>query len=165
MPSIKQISAACLIWLAALAVAGPAGAQTSKQEKIRELLEISQTETLLNEVLPVLLHQQKAAISGLRPDIPEEAWDLALEEAEAAFRESIAAFLEKTIPIYDRHLTEEEVDGLLAFYRTPVGRSVIRKLPQVTQESMIAGQQWGLAVGEEVQRRIHERLKLEGYKI
>ncbi len=165
MAALARIIAVCVLLLAGLAAGGPAEAQTRKLDMIRELLETSQTESLLHEVLPDVLQQQRAVLSEVLPDVPDEVWDLALKEAEAAFRESIDAFLEQTIPIYDDYLTEAEVEALLEFYSTPEGRSVVQKLPLLTQEAMGASHQWGLAVGEEVRRRIVGRLKAAGYRI
>lgn len=45
------------------------------------------------------------------------------------------------LPIYRESLTQEEVDGLIAFYNTPIGRSTVDKLPLVMQKSMLAMQQ------------------------
>ena len=180
MAALARISAVCVLLLAGLAVSGPvkagpgaaepaaadpAEAQTRKADMIRELLETSQTEALLQEVLPDVLQHQKAMLSEVLPDVPDEVWDLALEEAEAAFRESIDAFLEQTIPIYDAYLTEAEVEALLEFYHTPEGRSVVQKLPLISQEAMGASHQWGLAVGEAVRRRIVGQLRAAGYRI
>lgn len=153
-----------LVLAVLLAPLQPAAAQT-KTEKIRRLLEISQVETLLQQVLPTALQQTKASLSRLRPDIPEEIWARVMKEAEVAFRESISDFIELTVPIYERNFTEEEIDGMLSFYSTPVGRSVIKKLPKVTQESMVAGRSWGMSVGQKVHDRMVKSLADEGYKI
>lgn len=165
MTITRGIVGIAMVCLAAAFAPSTVAAQPTKEEKIRELLEISQTETLLQQVLPILLKHSRDLVSKGHPDIPEEVWELTFGEAEAAFMESIEGFIEQAIPIYDRNLSEEEVDGLLGFYRTPVGRSVVSKLPQVMQESMIAGQSWGRAVGAQIHRRVIETLKDEGYEI
>ena len=54
---------------------------------------------------------------------------------------------------------------MLTFYRSEVGRSVVKKLPQITAEAMVIGQQWGRVVGQEIQRRMIARLRAEGYQI
>ncbi len=158
------------VFVVAVAFIGlAAGAQTAqaqdKTDKIRDLLEISQMESLLQEVLPLAIKQSTGTLKRLRPDVPEEVWALVIKEGEAAFMESLDAFIEQTVPVYDRIFTEEEIDGMLAFYRTPVGRSVVKKLPQVTTESMMIGQRWGMAVGQEINRRMVSKLQDEGYKI
>lgn len=40
------------------------------------------------------------------------------------------------IRIYQDVFTQEEIDGLIAFYRSPTGAAFIEKMPQVTQRSM-----------------------------
>jgi uncharacterized protein len=38
------------------------------------------------------------------------------------------------VPVYRETFTQEEVDGMIAFYSSPIGRSVVDKLPVVTQK-------------------------------
>ncbi len=63
------------------------------------------------------------------------------------------------IPIYEKYYTEEDVQGLIKFYNTPVGEKVIASLPQVTAESMEAGQQWG----ESIAKQVLDDMKEKGY--
>lgn len=65
------------------------------------------------------------------------------------------------IPIYAKHFTDREIDALLEFYRTPVGRSIVSKMPKVMQESMAAGQAWGRDLMQEVLRD----LQADGYEV
>jgi len=45
------------------------------------------------------------------------------------------------IKLYAETFTQEEVDGLLAFYRSPAGVALLEKMPQVTQKSAAITQQ------------------------
>lgn len=38
--------------------------------------------------------------------------------------------------IYKESFTQEEIDGMLAFYRSPVGQAMLQKMPQVMKRSM-----------------------------
>ena len=38
--------------------------------------------------------------------------------------------------IYQRSLTQEEVNGMIAFYKTPVGAAMINKMPVILQNTM-----------------------------
>jgi len=40
------------------------------------------------------------------------------------------------VKLYAENFTEEEVQGFIAFYRTPVGLAMVNKMPQVMQQSM-----------------------------
>jgi len=44
------------------------------------------------------------------------------------------------LEVYRKSFSQSEVDGMLKFYRTPVGQSVISKMPLVTQQSMASVQ-------------------------
>ena len=66
-----------------------------------------------------------------------------------------------TIPIYDKHLTHEEIRGLIAFYQTPLGAKLIEKLPAIAQDSMLVGMKWGEEVAERAMAKLEERRKKE----
>jgi hypothetical protein len=38
--------------------------------------------------------------------------------------------------VYQKSFTQQEVDGMIAFYRTPAGQAVINKMPLVMQNTM-----------------------------
>lgn len=43
--------------------------------------------------------------------------------------------------LYVRHFDEKEISDMLAFYKTETGKSVIKKMPLLMQESILIGQQ------------------------
>jgi hypothetical protein len=48
----------------------------------------------------------------------------------------IDAVLQDMVPVYQKHLTRSDSDGLIAFYSSPLGPKVLRELPAVTSEAM-----------------------------
>ncbi len=64
------------------------------------------------------------------------------------------------IDIYMRVYTEDEVKGMLAFYKSPIGQSVLDKMPQAVQLSMAAMQKRMPELQEKV-KHISEQLKEE----
>jgi hypothetical protein len=53
------------------------------------------------------------------------ASELSYEKVEARF-----------LPVYRETFTEEEVAGMIAFYKTPTGQAVIHKMPALMQKTM-----------------------------
>jgi hypothetical protein len=51
-------------------------------------------------------------------------------------------FIGRLVPVYQRHFTADELDGLLKFYRSPLGQKVINEMPTTMAEANQAGQQW-----------------------
>ena len=124
---------------------------TTKTEQIRELLEVTGSGDLGIQVMRTMTEQMRQSV----PNVPSEWWDKFMEKIDP---EELS---ELVIPIYEKHFTEAEIVAMLEFYRTPVGRSIISKMPAVTQESMVAGQIWGTKIAREVV----EELERDGYTI
>jgi hypothetical protein len=61
------------------------------------------------------------------------------------------------IPIYDKYYSESEIKELTEFYQSALGKKVIATMPQIMQESMQAGQNWGRAIGEKVYTNLKEK--------
>jgi len=71
------------------------------------------------------------------PDIPDSFWD-EIDPDE---------FSDLLIPIYTRHLTIEDMRASIEFYESPAGQKLLDKTPAIMEDSMKAGEQWGLELG------------------
>ena len=54
------------------------------------------------------------------------------------------------VPVYQKHFTAEDIDGLLKFYRSPLGQKVITQMPATMAEGMQIGKQWGQERGKQM---------------
>lgn len=70
------------------------------------------------------------------------------EENQEAFKkelnQSIDELYSKMAVIYMESFTEEELDEILEFYNTPVGKKMVATTPELMQKGMEIGQQWGM---------------------
>jgi len=71
---------------------------------------------------------------------------------------------EMSYTIYHKHFTIDDLQQMVAFYKTPIGKKMASLLPQVTQEGMIAGQKHGQSLGPLIQERLRARFEKEGIK-
>lgn len=78
--------------------------------------------------------------------IPTEFWD----EFAVRARREMPRFIEQLVPIYAAHFSTAQLQQLVAFYESPLGRHLADAQPHVTVESMQAGQLFGAALGAEV---------------
>lgn len=69
------------------------------------------------------------------------------EENREAFKKEMLASLDdiytRLAQVYMENFTEAEIDQILAFYDTPVGKKMVKVTPQLTKKGMEIGQQWG----------------------
>jgi hypothetical protein len=89
--------------------------------------------------------------------VDAEVWD----ELEKEFKKfSMDDLIEMLVPVYQKYLTREELEEIIAFYETPVGRKFAENTPALTQETMQVGQKWGMQIGEKIDSSMIEK----GYK-
>lgn len=129
-----------------------ANAQTnSKEEKIKQLLELSGSGKIGIQVMNQMMDSFKKSFSA----VPQEFWEEAKQEMKA---DDITNLI---TPIYAKYYTETDIDQLINFYNSPIGKKMVATMPQVVQESMTMGQQWGKEIGEKVFARLKEKGYLE----
>ena len=135
---------------------GPAYGQdeaATKQADIKKLLSITGAANTGLRVFSQVIGMFQRAHS----EVPEAVWMEMVSEAEAKVDGFV---MEMLVPIYDKHLTHEDIKGLIAFYETPVGRKLLAVMPLMHQESRIAGEIWG----RDFARTVQERLAEKGYE-
>lgn len=64
--------------------------------------------------------------------------------------------------LYPKYFTMAEIKEMVKFYQTPTGRKVAAVMPQLTQESMLAGQMHAQSIIPLLQERLMKRLAAEG---
>lgn len=94
-----------------------------------------------------LMKQQKSSV-------PEEFWKTLETEMTKTSMPDLIALL---VPIYQKHFTVDDINQLTAFYQSPIGKKFAEKTPLITQESMAAGQQWGMKIGQKIVEKIKEK--------
>ncbi len=83
--------------------------------------------------------------------VKQEFWDNFRKEINANDIENLI------LPVYDKYYTETDIDQLITFYNSPIGKKMINTMPLVMQESMKAGQNWGREIDEKVLARLKEK--------
>lgn len=124
-------------------------AEEAKLNDIRRVLILTGSDKLALQVMQQMIVQFKEAL----PQVPDAFWTEFMTEVNPS------EIVELAVPIYAKHLTHDDIKELLRFYESPVGAKYVSVLPQITQESMLAGQTWGGMLGE----RVLNKLKEKGY--
>jgi hypothetical protein len=53
-------------------------------------------------------------------------------------------------PVYSKYYSKEELESLIALYKTPVMQKYVSNTPELLKESMTIGQAWGESIGRKV---------------
>ncbi len=84
----------------------------------------SSAEQAFRQKVPNPTSQQLQRLHGFTDDIFSEI--------------SVDDLIDSIIPVYQRHLTRTDVDGIVAFYSSAIGQKILREQPAMMRESMQA---------------------------
>ena len=141
----KRTITTCMA-VAAITFAGSAAwAAAPSDAAIDELLEVMRLREQTSSMLDAM-NQEFAQNASMFAQESGAAEDAAVQQRTQTMQQQMGQILreemawEKVRPVYRQvykeSLTAEEVAGMLAFYRTPVGQSVLQKQPQITERAM-----------------------------
>ena len=126
-------------------------AQTSKEVKIVELLETMGSTQAMKTSFEYMINYYKQN----NPQISSQYWDNSLKHVD--YNELV----QKLVPVYSKHFTEQEIVDLLNFYNTSTGKKMIDKMPVILQESMEIGRKWGIELAQKIEEEISVSTKSE----
>ena len=152
----------------------PTAAAPPTEASIKQLLEVAQSHKLADSVMlemENLMQQTIARVTKgqtvpakVQKDIDKRRDDLVATMKELLDWKKLEPVY---VRIYQKTFTQQEVDGMIAFYKTPAGQAVIGKMPGAMQSTIdeIQGLM-GPAMEklQQMQQDIAVELKAEGKK-
>ena len=118
--------------------------ETEIQKNIKELMELTGAAKIGIQVITQIFSSYEKTY----PNVPGEIWADILKEINEY------DMIKMIIPIYEKYYTSDEINELINFYKTPLGKKTIEVMPGLTQDSMAVGREWGLKIVEKVNRNL-----------
>ena len=125
-----------------------------KEAAIRKLFEIQGTRKSMEQVFAGMSANMKPTISKMLP--PGEYQDKLIPLFFEKFQAKVKPddLLDLMVPIYDKYLSKEDIDGLAQFYKTPLGKKLNSVLPQLTVETQMAATSMGQELGRQAMMEV-----------
>lgn len=149
----------------AVAFALPVQAQEFTPSHInaaRQAIEAAHASEQFDRILPLLADQAKALFQRSNPsavaDIDAVVNEVALKLASR--RPELDRELER---LWAARLTEEELNGITAFYTSPVGQKFGQLMPAIVQDSVRAASTWREAISTEIVTLARDELQKRGH--
>jgi len=155
-----------------LLAAGGANAAPASEASIRQLLEVSQARALVDSMRGQFDGMMtKAVQQSLKGKTPTPRQQQAIN----AMKEQVIALVSAQVTwpklepmyvrLYQETFTEDEVQGMVAFYRSPAGQAMVQKMPLLMQKSIAEMQRIMLAMMpkmEEIERKFEADMAAAG---
>ena len=143
MRTLRIAVAVVATFVAVSARAAPASAESV--ERLMQAMQVqAQLETMYAQVLPAMQSSMRQTLATqMRPEEAARIYDAVQARVNAVVLEQLswARLKPGFTRIYAEAFSQEEVDGLIAFYQGPLGAALIRKTPLLIQRSMQMMQQ------------------------
>ena len=121
----------------------------TKQAKIKEFISLNGSFPLSKEVEKKLILDYKKKYSN----IPESAWSVIEKKV------NVDDLINKVVDIYGSRFNENEIDQLLVFYKSDLGKKLIQNSSYLISEIQTASSDWGM----NVTKTINNDLEKMGY--
>lgn len=118
------------------------GAQPASLEDVERYYDVMQMRDQMKQLTTIMSHQTKQMMHEAmqnQPELPPGA-----EERINALYEKILKdmpteeLLSSMAPIYAKHFTKNDINAIIAFYSSPVGKKMVTETPTIAQEAMQA---------------------------
>jgi hypothetical protein len=119
----------------------------AKEADIRRLLELTATGKIGVQVNQQMSQALRPMLERALPpgqDRSKKIIDTFLQKFQAQITPQ--AFIDLTVPIYDKHFSAEEIRGLIQFYESPLGKKMVSESPAIVDETGAAGRAWASQV-------------------
>jgi hypothetical protein len=129
--AVRQVFRSVAV-LSVLALPMSAAAQ-SVDEKVRYILEISDTERVMDAAFegfrPMMINQLRSISNKITPEIADHLANIAANEMQQVKPE----FMTFAVDLYKKEWSEEEIGALYDFYKSPIGARIGRKMVKFTE--------------------------------
>jgi hypothetical protein len=134
---------AVVVMVVAVAPCAARADEASKQAKVKELFAAMHMNHVLDPMLKAIqqemqgMVQQAAGTQQMTPQQKKLTQDY-MNQSMTVVDQSLGwnALEPEYVKLYANTYTESEIDGILAFYKSPAGQAMLAKSPQLTQGAM-----------------------------
>lgn len=162
VPRRRAVLAVAFAMLATTgAVAQKAPPDAARLAAAKELMVVAGSAQQFDAVMPLIMRQMVDIFAGLRPQHRGEI-ESVMQCLMTKFSDRKQELIDQIAVLDTEKLANEDITGLIAFYKTPVGQKFVGIQPELAQQSMILGQRWGQKLGAEVDVELRKELKKRG---
>jgi uncharacterized protein len=155
---------AAVLMTSSLASAQKAPVDPARLAVAKELLVASGSAQQFDAVMPTMLGQMAQIFGNQKPQHKGEI-EKAFQLMASKFASRKQELLDLIAELYAETFSTDDLKGLLAFYKTPLGAKFVAAQPQLAQQQMVAGQRWGMKIGQEVEAEVRQELKKRGIEL
>ena len=117
------------------------------EQTVKRMLQATGAEENFKVTITEMMKIYKETDDRLSPS----DWDLLEKELLTTSLDDLVGML---APIYAKHFTLSELNQIIEFWNSPIGKKFAARTPEISREAMAVGQEWGEQLGQKVADKI-----------
>ena len=126
------------------------------------LIQADGTEVVVEKLAETMVQHHAAVVSAQHPNIKPESLEKYKTYLSKELLSQKSDLLHVIAGLYSQYLAAEEIQQLLAFYQTDLGKKFVEAGLQMQEKIYVLFNQWSVTAIQRAATRVHERLQEEG---
>jgi hypothetical protein len=164
MTGHRALLLVCLSAILLTSVSRAQAPDAARTAAAKEMMEVAGSLRQFDELMPVIAAQMSQNYMRLLPGKSKEIAEV-FQQLLPRFIEKKSILLDQIAGLYAAEMTLEELNGIVAFYRSPVGAKFAAVQPGIMRQSMALGQRWGQQIGIDLDAEAKRELKKRGIEL
>ena len=146
--------------------------QQAKIQDIKKLIDLIRLEEVvllaadnaLERFFPIL----KKASAQTNPSVSDAVFAILKSSTLSLVKRQVSAqggLMDRVVPLYDKHYSHIEIQSLIQFYESPLGKKVTALRPQIAKEGMVVAEEWINFLEPLLVQALTRSLNKEGYVV
>lgn len=130
----------------------------------KELIATTGATTLFAPLIAGVVEQAKILFLQQNPGLAKD-----LNEVAAQIRTNLeprfSELTDEVARLYATNFTEQELQDVVAFYKTPAGKKLLLQQPKIIDSSMKFAQEWANRLSDQVIAKMRDEMKKRGHAL
>lgn len=117
--------------------------EASKRAKVEELVSVMHMDRMMDQMMEAVkgqteqMMQQQPGADSMTPEQKKIVTDYQAKAMQIVIDSMGWKAMEpQFVTLYAQNFTEDEIDGMVTFYKSPTGQAVLNKMPQLMSSAM-----------------------------
>lgn len=142
-----------------------AGAEEDKGAVARDIMAVTGTDLSLKAMSDAVVAETRRGLQLSFSDSDPRAFDIMVEVMSEALAPLYGEAVERSAAALEENFSLDELNEILAFYRTSAGQKAVELMPAMAAESFAWGQSRAMELLNEAKPEIMRRLEAEGFEV
>jgi hypothetical protein len=133
----------------------------ARLDAAKEMMEVSGASKQFDEAVPLMFDQLARSFAQIAPGKGKEIREV-FDQITPRFLQRKHELIDQIAALYAAEMSLDDLNAVIAFYRSQVGLRFASMQPKIMRESMVLGQRWGERLGSELQDEARRELRRRG---